>query len=348
MFKKVTVLDPAHTTAHLNLALIYTKQGSESDAKKEYLCLSEQALAQEDLDKAFDYAARAVELKSIEARYFLGIVLFKRQKWAEAKVEFESLLRFKLNHVGAQVYLAKTYDGMGQSDKAAEAFQKAMKIEGEGLLALEGWADYCVSKKNQGEAIKALTLLIDKSLAAGDTAKAVGWARQLVSVDQNLIPAQLKLAQTLQIATDLKGSAEVYYHLALIHENQNKPEEAAQYLKKTLDMDPNHARAVAMKSEVSVPKAPVAAESVTPTPDKISAPEPPQAIVVEVNPQEALKAQISIVDQYVKQGLLDEAIEIYQQLLEVDPNNEGIKQKLNAAYNAYVKTGTDLTGAFDQ
>ena len=37
MFKKVLALDPQNMEAHLNLAQIYTKHGSESDAKKEYL-----------------------------------------------------------------------------------------------------------------------------------------------------------------------------------------------------------------------------------------------------------------------------------------------------------------------
>ncbi len=54
-----------------------------------------------DLVNADAYAAKAVELKSIEAHYVLGMVLFKKQKLSEAKAEFESLLRFKVNHVGA-------------------------------------------------------------------------------------------------------------------------------------------------------------------------------------------------------------------------------------------------------
>src|ERR1700677_932543 len=37
MFKKVVAVDPQNMAAHLSLAQIYMKQGSESDAKKEYL-----------------------------------------------------------------------------------------------------------------------------------------------------------------------------------------------------------------------------------------------------------------------------------------------------------------------
>ncbi|HEY5038123.1 MAG TPA: tetratricopeptide repeat protein, partial [bacterium] len=69
-------------------------------------------------------------------------------------------------------------------------------------------------------------------------------------------------------------------------------------------------------------------------------------LVVE-GPDEELKAQISIAENYVKQGLVEEAIEIYQQLIESYPDHPEIKQKLNQAYTAYVKTGDDIIGALE-
>jgi tetratricopeptide (TPR) repeat protein len=350
MFKKVVAVDPQNMAAHLSLAQIYMKQGSESDAKKEYLNIAEQALAKDDFDGAFEYANKAVELKSIEAHYIVGIVLFKREKWNEAKAEFEILLRFKLNHVGAQVYLAKVYDGMGQQDKAIETFQKAMKIDKDSVVALEGWAEYCVKKKNQPEAIKTLTILAEKALMTSDFAKAAEIARIMISVEPDSIQAKLKLAGALQGSGDTNGAADVYYNLALICENQNKNEEASDYIKKTLELNPGHAKALAIsrdgtKKEVAHPAPPIEKTSEN-IPVKVEVPEQPKAQVVQVSPQEALKAQIGIADHYVKQGLLDEAIDIYQQLLEGDPDNPELKQKLNGVYSAYAKTGTDLTGVF--
>ncbi len=349
MFKKVVTMDPQNMAAHLNLAQIYIKQGSESDAKKEYLNVAEQALAKDELDAALEYGNKAVELKSIEAHYVVGIVQFKKQKWAEAKNEFEVLLRFKVSHVGAQVYLAKVFAGMEQSDKAVEAFQKALKLDKDNMFALESWAEYCVQKKNVKDAVSTLTTLVDKAIAAGDFNKAVELARTLVSVDPKLVPSKIKLAEALKSAGDVNGAADTYYNLALMHENENKPDDAALYIKKTLELNPGHAKASGMNTGEARQKSaePAPAQPAAPSqPAKAAAPEPSRAQVVEVSPQEALKAQIGIADQYVKQGLLDEAIDIYQQLLDVDPENDEVKKKLNSVYTAYAKTGTDLTSVF--
>jgi tetratricopeptide (TPR) repeat protein len=347
MFKKVVTMDPQNMSAHLNLAQIYIKQGSESDAKKEYLNVAEQALAKDDLDSAFEYGNKAVELKSIEAHYVVGIVQFKKQKWAEAKNEFEVLLRFKVSHVGAQVYLAKVLAGMEQGDKAVEAFQKALKLDKDNLFALESWAEYCVQKKNVKDAVSALTTLVDKAVAASEFERAIEFARTLVSVDPKLVSSKVKLAEALKSSGDTNGAADAYYNLALVHENENKPDEAALYIKKTLELNPGHAKASGMnEGEQKQRSAEPAQAQLAAQPVKAAAPEPPRAQVVEVSPQEALKAQIGIADQYVKQGLLDEAIDIYQQLLDVDPENDEVKKKLNSVYTAYAKTGTDLTSVF--
>jgi tetratricopeptide (TPR) repeat protein len=353
MFKKVVAMDPQNIVAHLHLAKIYIKQGSESDAKKEYLNIAEYALAKDELDNALEYARKAVELKSIEAHYVVGIVLFKRQKWAEAKIEFDDLLRFKLNHVGALVYLGKVYTAMDQLEKAVETLQKAMKIDKDNVAALEAWVEYCIKKKNKNEAIQTLTTLIDKAISANEMERAVELSRNMVLVDEDLLGSKLKLAEVLKKSGDVKGSANVYYQLALINDQKNKPQDAAKYIQKTLEIDPTHEKALAMAPESGRSNASAEStahsiakanqEKVASVSSKIAETEQTKTRAVEVSPQEALKAQLAVADQYVKQGLLDEAIDIYQQLSEVHPENLEIKSKLNSVYTAYAKTGTDLT-----
>jgi tetratricopeptide (TPR) repeat protein len=344
IFKKVIALDPLNVPARSNMAQIYVKQGSENEAKKEYLNIAEQALVNKNLDAAFEYAKMAVELKSIEAHYFVGIVLFERQKWVEAKAAFDYLLRFKINHVGAMVYLGKVYDAMDQSSKAAETFQKALKIEKDNLSALEAWADYCVKKKDINEAIQTITLLMNKVMADNDFGRAVQWARTLVSVDGNLLPSKLKLAEALEKNNDPQGAADVYYNLALIHSHQNQAEDAARYIRKTLELNPTHAKALAMTPVEARPQSPSSA-SLAPMESQEMSEIVSKTPFVEVSKAEAFKAQLDVADQYVKDGLLDEAIDIYQQLTEANPDHAEVKEKLNSVYATYAKTGTDLTKA---
>ncbi len=69
---------------------------------------------------------------------------------------------------------------------------------------------------------------------------------------------------------------------------------------------------------------------------------------MELDPHEELTDQISIADNYVKQGLVEEAIGFTNSLAETHPENAEIKNRLNQAYTAYVKTGEDVIGALEE
>ncbi len=86
----------------------------KSDAKKEYLLIAEAMLGKGDLQEtAMVYSKKAVALKSIEAYYYLGQVYLLQQKLDDAKGEFEKLLKFKLNHVGALISMGKIFEAKG-------------------------------------------------------------------------------------------------------------------------------------------------------------------------------------------------------------------------------------------
>src|SRR6185503_16981227 len=108
---------------------IHVRGGNESDAKKEYLLIAEAMLNKGDLETALSYSRKAVQLKSIEAYYYLGQVLLKQGKHDEAKAEFEKLLKFKLNHCGALVAMGAIHEAKGAPDEALKYYQRALKIE---------------------------------------------------------------------------------------------------------------------------------------------------------------------------------------------------------------------------
>ncbi|HEY5039113.1 MAG TPA: tetratricopeptide repeat protein, partial [bacterium] len=60
MYQKVVALEPNNVDARINLANISIKQGSESDAKKEFLIIAELSLNAGDMEKANTYAMKAI------------------------------------------------------------------------------------------------------------------------------------------------------------------------------------------------------------------------------------------------------------------------------------------------
>ena len=199
-FKKITMLEPQNLDAHLRLGEIYIKLENEFDAKNEYHKAAEIALGHNDLHAAFEYSLKAVELKSLDAYYVLGIVLFERKKWLDSKMKFDDFLRFKPDRVGAQVYLGRVFDAMDQPVKAAEAFQKALKMDKENVMALEVWAQYCVKRNNVPEAIQTYNLLIEKTFTDSQDTRALEWAKAMVALDQNRTESKLTLARILEKA----------------------------------------------------------------------------------------------------------------------------------------------------
>ncbi|HVZ81013.1 MAG TPA: tetratricopeptide repeat protein, partial [bacterium] len=380
LFAKVVALDPSSTEAHANLASLYVKQGSEGDAKKEYLNAAEQALSTGDLENANQYAAKAVELKSIEAHYVLGVVLYRRQQLSEAKTEFESLLRFKINHVGALIHLGKILLEQNSTDKAAENIQKALKIEKDNSMAQEAWVEVCLKKGNKAEAAATLKTLLERYIAKDQQAKIIETARSLISLDETNTAAYRQLAEALEKTGDKKAAADALFKLVLYFEKADKKDQVGDVVRKVLELDPSNSEAqkrligsvvaqapapapAPAKPSPAVPqppagvidleqeivKPPLAPVPTKPAPVPAAAPpvEKPKAAAVELDPQDELTDQLSIAENYIKQGMVEEAIEIYQQLSEAHPDHPEIRAKLNQAYTAYVKTGEGVIDALE-
>jgi tetratricopeptide (TPR) repeat protein len=388
IYQKVVNLEPNHLDARSNLAQIFLKQGSEGEAKKEFLVLAELALNVGDLERAQQNASKAIELKSIEAHYIQGVVLFKKQQFSEAKTELDNLLRFKVNHVGALAHLARVLMEQNQLDKANEVVQRALKVEKDNPMVLEVQAELAMKRGAKAEATQAYKSLLDRAEAKGDFTKASEYARFLVSLDENSVVMIGKLGEMLKSAGDKKDASDTFFKNVMLLEKQGKNEEAAQWARKTLELNPGHAEAqkrivgqvVASAPAPEIkPAQPPASEIQDPTvampphaetkvmdleglPETnpvLSAPRPApvlaspspsvKATVVELE-QEVIdewKAELSIADNFIKQGMLEEAIEICQRLAETYPDKPEIKERLNQAYQAYVKTGDDVIGALE-
>ena len=367
MFQKIVQLDSGNLDARINLAQIFIKQGSESDAKKEFLTIAELAHAQGDMDKALLYANKAIEFKSIEAHYVLGLIFYKKQQHSEAKAEFESLLRFKVNHAGALIHLGLVLMEQGQLDKAAESIQKALKVEKDNLSALEAMAEVSLRKGSKADAVNSFNALIGRYDEKGLLPKALEIAQKVISLDENSFAAKGKLADLLKKSGQKEKASELYLKAAALAEKQNQKPQAEQFTAKAQEMGavaeaprtvpPPLPQAPASEKPASVAApplppaaAPKPAEHVLDledeTPPAAQAPAPPPLKAVE-DPAVELNAQLVIAENYSKQNLVEEAIEIYQQLLEAHPENNEIRTKLNQAYTAYVKTGDEVIGAIE-
>ena len=422
-FQKILELDPNQVEARINLAQIYIKQGSESDAKKEFLTVAEIYLRQGDLDKAQVYARKSVELKGIEAYYILGQTLFKKKQFGEAKTEFDNLLRFKVNHVGGLTHLGLVYLELNQLDKAAEQFAKAQKIDKDNPKILEALAELNLKKGAKDEAVALFIQVSTWYLGKKDHKKALEVARRAEAADNQSPQVMKLLGETLQEDGQKAEAARTFLKAADLFEKKGQNEIAEPIRKKAKELEESAPSSTSASAPASAPSSPTAetsasaapappvAEAPLPTPSAKPTPEPsaaeapesggepeaaakPEEIpvtpvssqdgIIEKETVEApsdrvldldeepeakaevgksepppptaseksaeqaldreteLHSQLEIAENYIKQNMVEDAIEIYQQLLENYPEHPEVRSKLNDAYTLYVKGGDEV------
>jgi tetratricopeptide (TPR) repeat protein len=239
MLKKISDMDPQNMSARLDLVQMRLKQGSTGEAKKEYLQLAEEALAKDDLNGAYEFAQKAIELKSLEGGYLLGVIHFKKKKYSEAQTEFEKLLRIKVNHLGGLTHLAKTFAVLGQPEKAKETFQKALKVDENNIQVQEAWVEFCLQGKDQDLAIPHLTVLLDKAVEANHAERTIKFSKMLIELRPDLVSSRIKLIKGLQASGDLQSTADALRGLAMIYEHEGQLTDAAQCLEKANELVPS-------------------------------------------------------------------------------------------------------------
>lgn len=293
LFQKVLELDPKNLDARIALGEIYAKEGSESEAKKEFLAIADAMLAEGNLEKAQAYAQKAVLLKSIEAHYHLGQVHYHRGLWDDAAVEFEKLVKFKVNHVGALNHLGDIQLKRKKLDESQALYARVLKVEAQNAWALTGSAGVLEARGKSAEAAAAYLVAAKAYGESGNRAKAYECESRVRALDPVLAAANLA-------------------------------PEPAPVAEADDDIDPEMVEAVKTQPEPlpalkSLPVLPAALE-------------PAPAVLPVLPVSEERRTMLSLAAGCMQAGSADEAIEIYQRLLEEFPGDKEVSALLQKAY----------------
>lgn len=311
VFKRIVGLDSVCLPAHLALGEIYSREGSDSDAKKEFLFVAEQLIRQGNLEKGQVFAQKAIQLKSIEAHYYLGQIYLLTHQTEEARKEFETLLKFKVNHQSGLTQLAALLSELKQWDEAVKLYERLLKIDARNAYASERIAAVALQMNQPNLAEEKFIQAMESYAANEDWELAAYCALEAVRLDQRNQELYLKLADAAYNAGLEPQAAEACLSLADLLEAEGKANEAKDLRTKARELQSGGKVEPAPPEKTPPPAAPKAAPATAP---------------------EDVSVMMNVADTYIQQGALDEAIEIYQKILKREPNNQKVRTALTRVY----------------
>ncbi len=350
VFQKVLVLEPNNSNAHAGLGEIYAKEGMESEAKKEFLSVAEICIEEGQLDKALTYSQKSVQLKSIEAYYLLGVVYFMKGMFDEAKTQLETILKYKVNHKGALLHLARVFAKQGKMDDSLATYGKALKLEPDNANIHLEMADVYAKKNVLKDAAVHYLAAAECYVKANLFDKAQEVCQKAIAISPDSLEAHKQVSEIL-VQRDMKKEAAVeFLWLGNYYQAKNDPEKAKQAFASALECDPQSSDLKAkVESAPQVGKIPDASMPIEPfsqlttrstkgpavqeTVASAKQPVPNVAVPGEPAPLDpALKMEVDmhakIGDVFAGKGLFDEALEHYQSILALVPNHPEIVRKV--------------------
>lgn len=168
-YEKAMVCDPHAQSVMRSLAMLLAKMGNKREAvnwmervvavnptdmsARSYLASLYLGLEQPDKAEAIYREILAKDAKDYDDRLYLGLMLARQKKFAEARVILEDLVKVNPAYAAAYPYLARIYQEKGENDKAGAAYEKGLEVEWTPLLAFE-YANFLEKGNKIDESLK--------------------------------------------------------------------------------------------------------------------------------------------------------------------------------------------------
>ena len=200
---------------------------------------------------------------------------------------------------------AQKFASKGQFDKAIAEWRKLVKETPHDANVYNTIGDLCLKKNAKSEAVDAYKLAADILAEDGFTSKAIALYKKVLNIDIARIDVHLALGD-MNAEKGLVGNAlENYKHVADFYKNQKKMAEALGVYQKMADLNPSN---IAFRIKLA------------------------EMYLREGMKREAVKAFLDAADVHVEKEAFQEARQLFERVLEADPNNKNVYHKAGVVY----------------
>jgi len=307
-YHKLADLDPKDLNVHNMMADIYAKKGDTREALQQYDLVAQGYDQKNQVDKVLQVYKRMLKMvpndpellnavKNLIDKYLDRAFQLEESETDKALEIYRSVLKAEPTRMDANLQYARLLGKKGLKFEAVES-----------LMGFAANLDPDTQSGRLAEVLQAVTELDPMNIDARERlAGLLIKARQITSAIkslQDLIEIYIsrneltKAEQCAQKTIDL-GDQNTYYHLGVIYFNQQKYSESRSAFEKFLKQQDSHVGALKYLA--------LACLRLNQTP-------------------EAVQVYLRILDVYFHENLLDEAREVRQTILELDPQNQTAQQ----------------------
>jgi len=200
---------------------------------------------------------------------------------------------------------AQKFASKGQFDKAIAEWRKLVKETPNDANIFNTIGDLCLKKNSKSEAVEAYKRAADILAEDGFTSKAIALYKKVLNIDPARIDVHLSLGD-MHAEKGLVGNAlENYKYVADFHKKQNKMGDALGVYQKMADLNPAN---VSFRIKLA------------------------DMYVREGMKREAVTAFLDAADVHVGKAAFQEARQLFERVLELDPNNKHVYHKAGIVY----------------
>jgi tetratricopeptide (TPR) repeat protein len=323
-YKRMLELSPSNKELTLKMAELFLKKGLKDKAIKGYLEIASGYLEKGEYEKAQEFYNRVIALNPQNAKSFIG--------------------------------LSKIAEHTANIQKAYEYLEKAMSFAGENEEVLYNYARLAIETNNIENARQVINKLLEIDSSNSRYKKLLGiiylkeglldkaWLELIPFIDETLytegwreavellknfkelepMAVKYRLMNLYREKNDMKSLIYELKELAEIFERKGLLKDSFQTYKELLHLNPYDEtvkeKIIALENSLGIKHKPL----VTPTLQR-----------QETKPsQKTLKEALAEADFYEQQGLKEEAIKVYENILSITPDNKDIIKKLEALKSA--------------
>lgn len=360
VYQKLVQLDPTNLDARMKLTDVLIQEGKNQEASEHFLKMGNELIDKNLIPQARKILGQASKLApdNVQIQILLAKAMISEGKVEEAIRFLTDLCERNPNELDAVVTLGDAYISKNMISQAKTCYLRAIHIAPDHTAPLEEVARMLIEKQELDEAYDALLPVNRHLMRQGEAEEATRLFRSILYADDKHLPSLKKLVDIYRESDQIPNAILTLEKIINFVLAKEQPEHVQAYIEQLLELDPDNLEWRSKLEQLTGEEGAVAQETppaqqapqerssldLTSTDgkrstledvgdDSIFAVEAPEEIDLEPDdPATKIQNHLTEAEVFIKYGIIDQALNHLQEIMELDPNHFEANLKLKQIY----------------